>query len=55
VVPVVREGAARLLFERPTDTTIEMHIFVADKGDYYTIADGLPQHEKFPTPHSAPK
>ena len=22
------------------------HIFVADKGDYYDIADGLPQHEQ---------
>lgn len=25
--------------------TIEKHIFVADKGDYYTLADNLPQHE----------
>ena len=24
---------------------IEKHIFVADKGDYYDIADTLPQHE----------
>jgi hypothetical protein len=24
--------------------TTEKHIFVADKGDYYTIADGTPQH-----------
>lgn len=22
------------------------HIYVADKGDYYTLADGLPQHEQ---------
>ena len=22
------------------------HIFVADKGDYYDIADGRPQHEQ---------
>jgi len=29
----------------PTGTRLEMHIFVADKGDYYDIADGLPQHE----------
>ncbi|MGR3761487.1 GFA family protein [Roseobacteraceae bacterium NS-SX3] len=27
----------------PTGTKIEKHIFVADKGDYYDIADGLPQ------------
>ncbi|WP_299027333.1 GFA family protein [uncultured Sulfitobacter sp.] len=26
--------------------TTAKHIFVADKGDYYTIADGLPQHEQ---------
>ena len=24
----------------------EKHIFVADKGDYYTIADGTPQHDQ---------
>jgi hypothetical protein len=23
---------------------LAMHIFVADKGDYYEIADGLPQN-----------
>ena len=33
-------------FEKPTDTKIEKHIFVADKGDYYGIADGLPQNEQ---------
>lgn len=30
-------------FEAPTGTHIEMHIFVDEKGDYYDIADGLPQ------------
>ncbi len=30
-------------FDTPTRTHVEMHIFVADKGDYYDIADGLPQ------------
>ena len=29
----------------PTNLTLEKHIFVQDKGDYYDIADGLPQHE----------
>jgi len=24
---------------------LEMHIFVAEKGDYYEIADGLPQNQ----------
>ncbi|OJU16483.1 MULTISPECIES: GFA family protein [unclassified Sphingomonas] len=30
-------------FDKPTGTTIGMHIYVADKGDYYDITDGLPQ------------
>lgn len=30
----------------PTGLRIEKHIFVADKGDYYDIADGIPQHEQ---------
>ena len=32
-------------FDAPTGTKLAMHIFVADKGDYYDIADGLPQHQ----------
>lgn len=31
-------------FDQPTDTQLAMHIFTADKGDYYEIADGLPQN-----------
>lgn len=31
-------------FDGPTGTQMYLHIFVADKGDYYTIADGLPQN-----------
>ena len=30
--------------DSPTRTRLRMHIFVADKGDYYDIADGLPQN-----------
>ena len=30
-------------FDGPTGTHLEKHIFVTDKGDYYEIADGLPQ------------
>ncbi|MCF3594788.1 GFA family protein [Rhodobacteraceae bacterium LMO-12] len=30
---------------KPTGLNLEKHIFTADKGDYYTIADGLPQKE----------
>lgn len=29
--------------ETPTHLEASTHIFVADKGDYYAIADGLPQ------------
>ena len=29
----------------PTGLSLEKHIFVADKGDYYEIADGVPQEE----------
>jgi hypothetical protein len=31
-------------FDTPTGTALKNHIFVADKGDYYEIADGLPQN-----------
>lgn len=30
-------------FDLPTHTQLKEHIFVAEKGDYYEIADGLPQ------------
>jgi hypothetical protein len=30
----------------PTRVQLERHIFVAEKGDYYTLADGLPQNER---------
>lgn len=33
-------------FEQPTETKLKMHIFVADKGDYYDISDGLPQNQQ---------
>ncbi|MCF1463376.1 GFA family protein [Agrobacterium vitis] len=33
-------------FDGPTQTQLKMHIFVADKGDYYDIADGLPQNQQ---------
>lgn len=31
-------------FDTPTSTHLERHIFVAEKGDYYEITDGLPQN-----------
>lgn len=33
-------------FDLPTDTKLAKHIFVADKGDYYDIVDGLPQNQQ---------
>lgn len=33
-------------FDGATLTHLQMHIFVADKGDYYDIADGLPQNQQ---------
>jgi hypothetical protein len=33
-------------FDTPTNTKLARHIFVADKGDYYEIADGLPQNQQ---------
>ncbi len=35
-------------FDTPTGTRLARHIFVADKGDYYDIADGLPQYDTVP-------
>ena len=40
-----RIGIAMGAFDSPTDTKLAIHIFVADKGDYYDIADGLPQNQ----------
>ena len=38
---VVSVGA----LDGPTGIRLSEHIFVADKGDYYDITDGLPQHQ----------
>ena len=32
-------------FDQPTQTKMALHIFTAEKGDYYEITDGLPQNE----------
>lgn len=39
-------GIAMGAFDLPTNTNIKVHIFVAEKGDYYEITDGLPQHQR---------
>jgi hypothetical protein len=33
--------------DKPTGAAIDRHIFTADKGDYYEIADGAPQIESY--------
>jgi hypothetical protein len=44
--PIYRDwiGLSMGAFDGPTDTRLAIHIFVADKGDYYDITDGLPQN-----------
>jgi hypothetical protein len=42
-------GVAMGAFDTPTRTHLAVHIFVADKGDYYGIADGVRQFEQVPT------
>lgn len=45
--PVAKDWIAIAMgaFDKPTDTRLAIHIHVADKGDYYDIADGAPQNE----------
>ena len=38
-------GISMGAFDTPTNTKLALHIFVAEKGDYYEIMDGLPQNE----------
>lgn len=46
--PIYRDwtGIAMGVFDGPSDTSLARHIFVSEKGDYYGIADGLPQNER---------
>ena len=39
-------GIAMGAFDGDTGTKTHIHIFVADKGDYYDITDGLPQNQQ---------
>ena len=36
-------GIAMGAFDTPTDTRLRLHIFTAEKGDYYEITDDLPK------------
>ncbi len=46
--PVFRDWTAVAMgaFDTQTQTKLAMHIFVSEKGDYYDIADGLPQNDR---------
>ncbi len=46
--PVFRDWTSVALgaLDGPTGLQLERHIFVSQKGDYYAIADGLPQNER---------
>lgn len=48
--PIGRDwiGIAMGAFSQPTDTALKMHIYVAHKGDYYEIADNVPQWQNTP-------
>lgn len=41
-------GIAMGAFDVPTETRVHVHIYVAEKGDYYDIADAVPQHDRYP-------
>ena len=47
--PIAKDwiGIAMGAFDSPTDTHVRVHIYVADKGDYYAIADGAPQKDTY--------
>ena len=52
--PIGRDwtGVAMGAFDRPTNTRLALHIYAADKGDYYEITDGLPTFDQVPPqPH----
>lgn len=46
--PVFRDWTSVALgcIEGPSALSLERHIFVSEKGDYYVLADGLPQNER---------
>ena len=48
--PVGRDwiGLAMGMFDTPTETRVAIHVFVAEKGDYYEITDSAPQFDRTP-------
>ena len=47
-------GVAMGAFDGPTHSKVHVHVFVAEKGDYYELGDGVPQFERIPSPPGAP-
>ncbi len=43
-------GIAMGAFDAPTETRLHVHIFTAEKGDYYDISDGVEQFDQLPPP-----
>jgi hypothetical protein len=39
-------GVSMGAFDDPTGTSVHVHIFVSQKGDYYDLTDGLPQNQR---------
>ena len=50
--PIARDVIAIAMgaFDQPTGTQLRVHLHVADKGDYYQLGDGVPQHAHSPAP-----
>jgi hypothetical protein len=48
--PVDRDwlGIAMGAFDGPTNTHLHVHVYTAEKGDYYDMADGVPEFETVP-------
>lgn len=44
---VERGFRSKCLFDGPTGLHLSKHTFVGEKGDYYEIADGLPQSDSY--------
>ena len=40
-------GVAMGLFDRPLERKLSKHTFVSEKGAFYDILDGLPQHDRY--------
>jgi hypothetical protein len=46
-------GIAMGAFDAATRTHLHVHIYVAEKGDYYEIGDGVDQFDRVPAPQQS--